>query len=211
MQAQDAGGRDGAAGRAAVSAGRPAMVLSTALPAAEDGTAGALAAEARAAQARATPEQGAGSQVRAKPAAAPPLEASATGSRPAGIRPAGDRSAAILSPARLPPWAPQPFRSAEDAWLWTMAALRARRDGARYTANRGLISRPCEPDDVVRCLDALYRDRVIDLRHARVLRIWGERQAAPDPVHATERGDSRLWREALARLDWPLREKGIVA
>ena len=30
----------------------------------------------------------------------------------------------------------QPFRSAEDAWLWTMlmAALRARREGARYTA-----------------------------------------------------------------------------
>jgi hypothetical protein len=105
----------------------------------------------------------------------------------------------------------QPFRSAEDAWLWTMAALRARRDGARYTANRGLVSRPCEPDDVVRCLDALYRNRRIDLMHARVLRVWGERQASPNPAHATERGDFRLWREALERLEWPLRVKGIVA
>ena len=26
-----------------------------------------------------------------------------------------------------------------------------------------------------------------------------------------ERGDWRLWREAMARLDWPLRVKGIVA
>jgi hypothetical protein len=26
----------------------------------------------------------------------------------------------------------EPFRSAEDAWLWTMAALVARREGARY-------------------------------------------------------------------------------
>jgi hypothetical protein len=30
----------------------------------------------------------------------------------------------------------EPFRDAEEAWLWTMAALIARRDGARYTANQ---------------------------------------------------------------------------
>ena len=105
----------------------------------------------------------------------------------------------------------QPFRSAEDAWLWTMAALQARREGARYTANRGLVSRPCEPDDVVRCLDALYRRKRIDLVHARILRVWGERQTAPNPAYATERCDFRLWREALDRLEWPLRVKGIVA
>ena len=104
-----------------------------------------------------------------------------------------------------------PFRSAEEAWIWTMAALRARRDGARYTVNRGLISRPCEPDDVIRCLDALYRRRRIDLVHARILRIWGERQLAPNPMYATERCDYRLWREALERLEMPLRVKGIVA
>jgi hypothetical protein len=105
----------------------------------------------------------------------------------------------------------QPFRSAEDAWLWTMAALRARRDGARYTANRGLMSRPCEPDDVIRCLDALYRNRRIDLAHARILRVWGERQAPPNPTFASERDDFSVWREALERLEWPLRVKGIVA
>jgi hypothetical protein len=105
----------------------------------------------------------------------------------------------------------QPFRSAEEAWFWTMAALRARRDGARYTANRGGASRPCEPDDVVRCLDALYGARRVDLVHARILRVWGERQLPPDPRYATEAYDFRLWREALDRLDWPLRVKGIVA
>ena len=119
--------------------------------------------------------------------------------RDTSVRPAG-RGLAV-----------RPFRSAEEAWLWTMAALRARRDGARYTANRGLVSRPCEPDDVVRCLDALYRRRRIDLVHARILRIWGERQMAPNPSYATERCDFRLWREALERLEWPLRTKGIVA
>jgi hypothetical protein len=105
----------------------------------------------------------------------------------------------------------QPFRSADEAWFWTMAALSARREGARFTANAGKTPRPCEPDDVVRCLDTLYRRRRIDLVHVRILRIWGERRCAPNPAYATERCDSRLWREALDRLDWPLRLKGIVA
>lgn len=105
----------------------------------------------------------------------------------------------------------EPFDSAEEAWFWTMAALVARRDGARIVAGAGLVQRPCEPDDVVRCLDRLYRQRRIDLQHARILRIWGERQTAPDPRAQRERGDSRLWREALSRLDWPLRSKGIVS
>jgi hypothetical protein len=104
----------------------------------------------------------------------------------------------------------QPFANAEEAWLWTMAALIARRDGARYSANKGAVIRPCDPDDVVRCLDALYRQGRIDLAHARILRIWGERQLAPAPVIAAERHDYRLWREALERLQWPLRVKGIV-
>src|SRR3954453_5828990 len=83
----------------------------------------------------------------------------------------------------------EPFHSAEEAWFWTMAALMARREGARYTANQGRVARPCEPDDVVRCLDALYRRRRIDLVHARILRIWGERQLAPNPAYAGERCD----------------------
>jgi hypothetical protein len=105
----------------------------------------------------------------------------------------------------------EPFRTAEEAWFWTMAALVARREGARYTAQNGRVARPCEPDDVVKCLDALYRRRRIDLVHARILRIWGERQTAPDPAYAGERCDWRLWREAMDRLEWPLRIKGIVA
>jgi hypothetical protein len=91
-----------------------------------------------------------------------------------------------------------------------MSALAARRDGARIVSGKGLVSRPCEPDDVVKCLDRLYRQRRIELAHARILRIWGERGAPPDPRHLSERGDWRLWREAMNRLDWPLRVKGIV-
>ena len=105
----------------------------------------------------------------------------------------------------------EPFRSAEEAWFWTMAALIARRDGARITAGKGEKIRPCEPDDVIKCLDRLYRHRRIDLIHARIMRIWGERGMAPDPRHLSERADAAQWREAMNRLEWPLRVKGIVA
>jgi hypothetical protein len=118
--------------------------------------------------------------------------------------------AARRAPSHLPLAHTQPFASAEEAWLWTMAALIARRDGARITAGRGLVARPCEPDDVVKCLDRLYRQRRIDLQHARILRIWGERGGPPSPKIPSERGDLRLWQEALDRLDFPLRNKGIV-
>ncbi|WP_439549259.1 hypothetical protein [Falsiroseomonas sp.] len=105
----------------------------------------------------------------------------------------------------------EPFTCAEDAWFWTMAALTARRDGARLGAGRGTVVRPCEPDDVVKVLDRLYRQRRIDLAHARILRIWGERGDQPSARIPQEAGDLRLWREAMERLDFPLRAKGIVA
>ena len=121
--------------------------------------------------------------------------------------------AAGLSPrtSSRPDLRTQAFDGPEHAWLWTMAALIARRDGARYTANKGIVSRPCDPDDVVKCLDALYRQGRISLAHARVLRVWGERQIPPNASVAAERHDHALWVEALDRLAWPLRVKGIVS
>lgn len=104
----------------------------------------------------------------------------------------------------------EPFRSAEEAWFWTIAALTARHLGVRSLPRAGKVARPCEPDDVLKCLDTLYRRRRIELVHARILRAWGERQTAPNPAFAAERSDWRLWREALDRLEWPLRVKGIV-
>jgi hypothetical protein len=118
----------------------------------------------------------------------------------------------VSVPARFEATSPitTKFANAEEAWLWTMGCLTARRQGARFGANKGLVSRPCEPDDVVKCLDTLYRHRRIDLLHARILRIWGERQAAPNPAYASEKSDWRIWREAMDRLEWPLRAKGII-
>ncbi len=104
----------------------------------------------------------------------------------------------------------RPFSSAEEAWFWTIAALNARNAGARIVSGLG-IPRPCEPDDVVRCLDRLYRQRRLDLVHARVLKEFGDRGVPPDPSHRGDRAALLLWREALSRLEWPLVEKGIVA
>jgi len=100
------------------------------------------------------------------------------------------------------------FRDAAEAWLWTMGALAARRDGGAGSNVR--VARPCDPDDIVRCLDRLYRERRIVLAHARVLRVWGERQIAPASYFKGETCDYRLWTEAMTELEPLLRAKGIV-
>lgn len=102
-----------------------------------------------------------------------------------------------------------PFGSVETAWFWTMRMLIARRDGAGPGfGSRGI--RVCDPDDVVKCLDRLYRQRRIELHHARVLRIYGERGMAPNPRFPSESADLRLWRAAMTLLDGELVVKGIV-
>ena len=85
--------------------------------------------------------------------------------------------------------------------------MKARRDGARFTVNRGRVTRPCEPDDLVKCLDGLYRRGRVNLLHARVLRRCGERYVSPNPGSDFERSEYRLWQEAMNCLEWPLRSK----
>jgi hypothetical protein len=71
------------------------------------------------------------------------------------------------------------------------------------------VKRPCEPDDVIACVDALYRTRRISLDHARVLGRWGERQRQPDRFEASAE-ECAAWREALDLLAGRLRAKGIL-
>lgn len=103
----------------------------------------------------------------------------------------------------------EPFHNAEQAWFWTIGALTARHE--RTSSSRSSVTRPCDPDDVLMCLDTLYRARRINLVHARILRLWGERQTVPDAACPAERADAIIWCEALERLEWPLRVKGIIA
>lgn len=105
----------------------------------------------------------------------------------------------------------QPFRTAEDAWFWFIEAWTARRDGARVIAGAGLVPRPCEPVDVLRVLERLYRQRRLLRDHVAVLGHYGRRLLPPDPRRPTEGRAHRVWREALDRLGDALRAKGIVA
>ena len=103
---------------------------------------------------------------------------------------------------------PEPFASVEDAWFWTMAALMARRDG-KQPEDR--TPRACDPDDVVKELDRIYRNRRITLEHARILRIYGERGVMPNVGRFPhEARDAALWTEAMDRLGAALRFKGWV-
>lgn len=99
-----------------------------------------------------------------------------------------------------------PFASVEAAWFWTAASLRALQEPGCLPPSPG----PCRPEHVVKCLDALYRQRRVELLHVRILRHWGWRGRAPNPAWPRERCDAVLWREAMGRLDWPLRMRGIV-
>lgn len=97
------------------------------------------------------------------------------------------------------------FPTAEAAWLWTCAVLRAREEGR--AGPPGL----CSIDAVLRGLDRLYRNRRLDLLHVRVLRRWGFRGRAPHATRPADGHDYAVWTEALQRLEWVWRQAGIIS
>ncbi|MGQ0526466.1 MAG: hypothetical protein ACT4OY_00310 [Alphaproteobacteria bacterium] len=103
-----------------------------------------------------------------------------------------------------------PFESGEEAWFWFIQAQDARLDGARFSAGLGLYPRPCEPVDILKCVDRLYRQRRVTRDHLLVLRHYGRRRLAPDPRRAKEGCAHKLWIEAMERLESVLQLKGIV-
>ena len=103
-----------------------------------------------------------------------------------------------------------PFTDAEEAWFWFIAAQEARDAGARIRAGSALLPRPCEPLDILKCVDRLYRNRVLGRDHLLVLRHYGRRRLRPDSFRAKEMRAHRLWMEAFDRLTPLLVKKGIV-
>jgi hypothetical protein len=114
------------------------------------------------------------------------------------------------APKPQPVIATTPFDSAEEAWFWFIQAQDARNDGARFAAGQGLVPRPCEPLDILKVLDGLYRQRRVLMDHLLVLRHYGRRLMPPDPRRAKELRAYDLWREALERLHPVLVRKGII-
>jgi hypothetical protein len=103
-----------------------------------------------------------------------------------------------------------PFSSAEEAWFWFVAAQSARQEGARVTAGVGLLPRPCEPLDILKIIDRLYRQRRLLRDHLLVLRHYGRRHLPPDSRRVKEMRAYTLWAEALDRMELVMIRKGIV-
>lgn len=103
-----------------------------------------------------------------------------------------------------------PFGSAEEAWFWFIQAQAARNDGARFAMGQGLVPRPCEPLDIMKAVDSLYRNRRLVMEHLLVLRHYGRRMMPPDPRRVKEYVACKIWKEALERIEPVLARKGIV-
>lgn len=121
----------------------------------------------------------------------------------------------IFSAAPRPAPAPYaadgtPFDSGEEAWFWSVQAQDAKAAGARVVAGRGLVQRPCEPADVLRVVDRLFRNRQLIRDHLHVLVHYGRRLSAPDPERPREQRAHALWREAFDHMNPVLRDKGIL-
>ncbi|MGB0719001.1 MAG: hypothetical protein ACPGRX_00920 [Bdellovibrionales bacterium] len=103
-----------------------------------------------------------------------------------------------------------PFESAEEAWFWFIAAQQARCEGARVASGQSLYPRPCEPIDILKVLDSLYRKRRLLRDHLLVLRHYGRRHMPPDPHRIKEARAYKLWIEALDRMGEVFVRKGII-
>ena len=78
------------------------------------------------------------------------------------------------------------FDSAEDAWFWFIAAQAALNDGATVRRGQALQPRPCEPSDIYRVLDQLYRTRKITWEQIETLKHFGDRMMPPDAYRNNE-------------------------
>lgn len=103
-----------------------------------------------------------------------------------------------------------PFGSAQEAWFWFVAAMEARADGARITAGKGSMPRPCEPIDILKIVDRLYRTRRLLRDHLMILRYYGRRRMPPDQYRMREMRAYKIWNEAMTRMESVFESKGIV-
>ncbi len=98
----------------------------------------------------------------------------------------------------------------EEAWFWFIAAQAAKNDQAKFTAGLSLYPRPCEPVDILKVVDTLYRNRRLVRDHFYILKHYGERNMPPDPTRNNEIRAFQLWAEAMERMAPILERKGII-
>lgn len=114
------------------------------------------------------------------------------------------------APAPVSDYSCVPFDTAEEAWFWFIQAHTARAEGARIVSGAGSSVRPCEPLDILKILERLWRQRILLRDHVLVLRHYGRRLIAPDPHRTTEAKAATLWRQAMDRLEPIFVRRGII-
>ena len=77
-------------------------------------------------------------------------------------------------------------------------------------AGQGDVPRPCEPLDIMREVDRLYRSRLLLRDHLHVLVHYGRRQEAPDAQRPREARAAHIWQEAFQHIGPVLSRKGII-
>ena len=112
--------------------------------------------------------------------------------------------AKVSRPRPVDPGPATPFGNAEEAWFWVMRSLASDRPSGRA------VVRPCRPEDILRVIDRLYRQRCLIRDHLCVLAHYGRRRAAPDPRLRRELRALTLWREAFQSIAPLLHGQGIV-
>lgn len=118
----------------------------------------------------------------------------------------------VIDPPPPLPGTGVPFRTVEEAWFWFIRTVVAREMGASLRIGLGNIPRPCQPMDIYRTLDRLYRSRRILWKEILVMNEYGRRRRVPNlaSLDKKERDDGTLWRRAMLELDTALRQRGII-
>jgi hypothetical protein len=104
----------------------------------------------------------------------------------------------------------KPFDSVEEAWSWAVTGAAAKLAGARVTAGKAQVNRPCEPFDIIRLAWKLHGQRRLSRQQFRLLLDQDHSSQSADDGMFDGR-DYRLLEEALHILVNPLQKRGILA
>lgn len=102
------------------------------------------------------------------------------------------------------------FATAEEAWFWFIRCDAAREEGASSRDRTLHAARPCEPADIYRWLNALYKKGVLLPSHGYVLGYYGTLDRQPFADVEDEILDWIIWIDAFDYIDVVLREKGVI-
>ena len=97
------------------------------------------------------------------------------------------------------------FASAEEAWLWVASFRMVDRGGPRPPR------RCCRSEDLLALLEELYRSGQLDVDDAHILRVFGEKQRAPEERRDKEATAAVRWQRLMRLFGAKMRQHGWLA